>query len=115
MPSRVTGRYAFGEFVVDVRERRVWRGAAAVSLPPKAFDVLVVLLNRPGELMTKRELLAAAWPNAFVEEGILTVYISPLRRCLGTPGGATYIETVRRFGYRFAASVTASPKTDCER
>jgi hypothetical protein len=63
--------------------------------------------SKAGRLVTKEELLARVWPETFVEEGILTVHVSNLRRVLDDPSSATTcIETVARFGYRFVASVT---------
>ena len=62
-------RYRFGEFTLDVTERRVSRGDAPIALPPKMHDVLVVLVQRAGRLVTRRELLDAVWADAFVEEG----------------------------------------------
>src|SRR5688572_4708629 len=72
--------FHFGEFTVDVRERKLQRGADAIHLAPKAFDVLVALLRHPARLVSKDELLARVWPDSFVEEGILTVHVSALRR-----------------------------------
>lgn len=98
--------FHFGEFTLDVQERRLLRGAAAVRLAPKAFDLLVALLRHSGRLVSKDELLARVWPNSFVEEGILNVHVSALRRVLGDEARPlTYIETVARSGYRFAAPV----------
>jgi len=74
-------------------------------LAPKAYDLLVALVRRAGRLSSKSELLEAVWPDSFVEEGILTVHISALRKALGNGnGGWDYIETVARGGYRFAAN-----------
>jgi len=102
-------QYEFGEFTLDVPERRLLRGGACVHLPPKAYDVLVMLVREAGRLVTKQELLARVWPEAFVEEGILTVHVSSLRRALGDSNSSpSYIETVPRSGYRFVASVTRS-------
>jgi DNA-binding winged helix-turn-helix (wHTH) protein len=98
--------FHFGEFTLDVRERKLQRGTDAVHLAPKAFDVLVALLRHPARLVTKDELLARVWPDSFVEEGILTVHVSALRRALGDEARPpTYIETVARSGYRFVAPV----------
>ena len=108
MPREVPERYAFGDFTVDVADRRLVRDATVVAVPPKAFDLLVVLLRRPGALVTKQELLNAVWPATFVEEGILTVYVAQLRKQLGdTFRPASYVETVSGFGYRFIAPVSA--------
>ena len=77
-----------------------------MPLAPKAHDVLVALVRRAGTLVTKSELLDLVWRNVSVEEGVLSVYISALRKSLGDSGDtATYIETVPRGGYRFSAAV----------
>ena len=105
-------RYDFGEFSLDASERRLSKTSQAttgraVPLEPKAYDVLVVLVRRAGRLVTKRELLDLVWPESFVEEGILAVHISALRKALGDGvGGRRYIETVARSGYRFIGVVT---------
>jgi DNA-binding winged helix-turn-helix (wHTH) protein len=109
MPRLDPERYSFGEFAVDVAERRLWRGTAAVPLPPKAFEVLLALIRKAGLLVEKRDLLATVWPDTFVEESILTVHVATLRKRLAdTAKPAIYIETVARFGYRFTAPVTAA-------
>lgn len=98
--------YAFGEFTLDVDERRLSRGRTPVRVAPKAHDVLVALVRDPGHLVTKHELLSQIWREAFVDEGILTVHISSLRRALGdTARPSRYIETVSGSGYRFIAPV----------
>ena len=85
-----------------------------LHLAPKTYyDVLVTLVRRAGRLVTKRELLERVWPNVFVEEGILTVHISSLRKALGdTRRSPAYIETVSRSGYRFIAAVRLAATTD---
>jgi DNA-binding winged helix-turn-helix (wHTH) protein len=111
--------YNFREFTLDVGERRLSRGEVPVHLPPKAHDLLVMLVQHPGRLLTKDELLAFIWPDAFVEEGILTVHVSAVRKALGDDTRPpTYIETVSGWGYRFIASVTpvsADAKPDAAR
>ena len=100
-------RYTFGEFTLDVAERRVARQGQDVTLPPKAHDLLVELVRRGGRLVRKRELLDLVWPDSFVEEGILAVHVSNLRKVLGDDSRrAAYIETVSKTGYRFIAPVT---------
>ena len=74
--------YEFGEFTLDVPERRLTRGALRVHLAPKTYDVLVALVRRAGHLVTKRELLDRIWPDVFVEEGIVTVHVASLRKAL---------------------------------
>jgi DNA-binding winged helix-turn-helix (wHTH) protein len=105
--------FRFGEFILDVGERRLLRGTEPVRLSPRAHEVLVTLVREHGRLVTKEELLARVWPEAFVEEGILTVHISSLRKALGDDKQAhAYIETVPRSGYRFTAAVNDSLETD---
>ena len=98
----------FGDFTLDVTERRLLRDGRPVPLAPKAFDVLAALAARPGRLMTKDELLKEVWPDSFVEESNLAYHVFALRRALGeTADGESYVETVPKRGYRFIAPVTA--------
>jgi DNA-binding winged helix-turn-helix (wHTH) protein/cytochrome c-type biogenesis protein CcmH/NrfG len=102
--------FHFDEFTLDVRERRLLYGAEAVRLSPKAYDVLVALVQQRGRLVTKDELLTRLWPGSFVEEGSLNVYVSALRKALGEDAHRPiYIETVARSGYRFIAAVRCDP------
>src|SRR5215510_8232175 len=99
--------YDFGPYSLDVEERRLCHASEIVPLAPKAFDVLVALVRRAGTLVTKRELLDLVWRDVAVEEGVLSVYVSALRKSLGeSVEGAAYIETVPRACYRFYAGVT---------
>ncbi|MDX1531442.1 MAG: winged helix-turn-helix domain-containing protein, partial [Rhodothermales bacterium] len=77
-----------------------------MDLTPKALDLLAVLVERAGQLVTRDELLAALWPDAVVEENALSVQVSRLRAALGeTARDWRYVETVPRSGYRFAGAV----------
>jgi DNA-binding winged helix-turn-helix (wHTH) protein/tetratricopeptide (TPR) repeat protein len=96
--------YEFGEFILDVAERRLSKGGVPVPLEPKAHEVLLALVRHAGRLMPKRQLLDLVWPESFVEEGILAVHVSVLRKALG-PAGRSYIETVSGGGYRFSGAV----------
>ena len=98
--------YEFGPFALDVVERRLSSSGRVVPLAPRAYEVLVALVRRAGTLVTKRELLDLVWRDVSVEEGVLSVYVSSLRKSLGDSGeGPEYIETVPRAGYRFSAGV----------
>jgi DNA-binding winged helix-turn-helix (wHTH) protein len=99
--------FEFGEFTLDVSERRLSKSGRPVPLEPKAHEVLLALVRNAGRLLTKRELLDLIWPESFVEEGILAVHVSGLRKALGQVG-RRYIETVARSGYRFTCEVTCS-------
>jgi DNA-binding winged helix-turn-helix (wHTH) protein/pimeloyl-ACP methyl ester carboxylesterase len=101
--------YRFGPFHLDVRERRLSRGAVVLPLRLKVFDTLRVLVENAGRLVTKQDLLDAVWPETTVEENNLNHNVSVLRKALGDRAtGQQYIETVPRVGYRFAASVEAA-------
>lgn len=98
----------FGPFLIDVRERVLRRDGRPVPLTPKAFDVLVALVEQPGRLLSKRELIDKVWPDTFVEETNLAYNVFTLRKALGEAADSgDYIETVPRRGYRFTAPVTA--------
>ena len=97
----------FGPFSIDIRERILEREGQPVALTPKAFDLLAALLEEPGQLVSKDELLRRVWPDTFVEESNLAYNVFALRKALGdTAEDATYIETVPKRGYRFKAPVT---------
>jgi len=104
----VTGAqsYEFGPFRLEPAERRLVRDGQDVPLPPKAFDLLMVLVSRAGRLVTKEDLLQSVWPDTFVEEASLSYTVSLLRKALQSgDDSARYIDTVQKLGYRFAASV----------
>src|ERR1700750_3210890 len=75
--------FHFNQFVLQSRKRELTLDGSPVALTPKAFDVLLFLVQHPNRLITKEELLRAVWGDTFVEEGNLTQYISHLRKALG--------------------------------
>ncbi|MDT8069714.1 MAG: winged helix-turn-helix domain-containing protein [Terriglobia bacterium] len=98
--------YCFGDFILDVEERRLLREGEVVRLTPKVFDTLAYLVEHHGHLAGKDELMEAVWNDSFVEEGNLPRTIHILRRALGEhDNDAKYIETVPTKGYRFVAEV----------
>ena len=98
--------YQFGLFRLDAGERRLLREGKAVPLPPKAFDLLLVLVKNHGHRMGKDELLKSVWPDMFVDEANLPTNVSLIRKALGENGDEQrYIETVPKHGYRFLADV----------
>jgi len=103
----VSNRYYFEQFVLDPAKRTLSRADSAVSLTPKAFDVLLFLVQNPNRLVTKEELLQAVWGDTFVEEGNLTQYISHLRKALDhNSEDSRLIVTIARKGYQFTERVT---------
>jgi TolB-like protein/DNA-binding winged helix-turn-helix (wHTH) protein/Tfp pilus assembly protein PilF len=106
MLSPVKHLYEFGPFRLDPAEHTLWREGKAVTLRPKVFDVLRVLVERHGRLVEKDELMRVVWDEQFVEEGNLNKSISRLRQALGDgENGDKYIETVPKRGYRFRGDV----------
>ncbi|HEY3039995.1 MAG TPA: winged helix-turn-helix domain-containing protein [Pyrinomonadaceae bacterium] len=97
--------YEFDHFRVDANEGLLWRDEHVVPLAPKAFEMLVLLVENNGHLVKKEELMQRVWPDTFVEEANLTNNISLLRKVLQGEGGENYIKTVPRRGYRFVADV----------
>lgn len=99
-------RYLFGPYRFEVPLRRLLRGDEQVPLTPKAFDVLLTLVERRDRVVDKSELMKLVWPDSFVEEANLSQTIFVLRKTLGLDAnGHHYIDTVPRRGYRFAAPV----------
>jgi len=93
--------------------RILTRDDDAISLTPKATEILLVLLKHAGQLVEKDELLKEVWPDTFVEENNLTQNIFTLRKALGDDrSGPKYIETVARRGYRFLATVRSVPHAE---
>jgi predicted ATPase len=98
--------FTFGPFVLLPARQLLLRGEEAVRIGGRALDLLTALVERPGELLTKSELLARAWPDTTVDEGNLKVNMAVLRRALEEgPRTAQYIATVVGRGYRFVAPV----------
>src|SRR6185369_4287151 len=97
--------YLFDGFRVDVGERLLFKENREVSLTPKVFDTLLVLLENSSHVLTKKELMEQVWPDSFVEENNLAQNISILRKALGED---KYIQTVPKRGYRFVADVSSS-------
>ena len=107
--------FSFGPFRLDVAERLLLRDGEPITLPPKAFETLLVLVQNSGRLITKRDLMNRLWPDTFVEEANLANNISLLRKVLDDDRQeCKYIETVPKSGYRFVATVTepATPRTE---
>lgn len=101
--------FEFGPFRLDERERMLSRGGVPLSLTPKTFNTLLVLLDNAGRLVEKDELRNKVWGEVHVDESVLTKAISDLRKALGQPETGAWIETVPKFGYRFAAEVRTLP------
>lgn len=92
--------HRFGPFTLDESRFELRRQGVRVALQPKAFDLLLLLVHRDGEVVTKAEAMRSVWPDARVTPCALTQVVRVLRRSLGADGGGA-IRTVRGRGYRF--------------
>lgn len=102
--------FCFGPFVLVPERQLLLRGDTTVRIGGRALDLLTALVERPGEVVTKAELMARVWPSTFVEEANLKVNMSALRQVLGERvDEPNYIATVPGRGYRFVAPVQTSP------
>jgi DNA-binding winged helix-turn-helix (wHTH) protein/TolB-like protein/Tfp pilus assembly protein PilF len=96
--------YEFAGFQLDAATHLLWRDGEVVPLTPRATELLFAMVEKPGDLIGREELLDRVWNDAIVEEGNLNFTISNLRKALG-PAGRSLIKTIPRRGYRFTANV----------
>ena len=107
MESEGSQQIRFGEFELDPRRRRLSREGKTVSLNPKAFDLLVFLVQNGGRVISKDEILSDIWKDQFVEESNLAVQISALRKVLGDQTTKSrFLATIPGKGYQFIADVS---------
>jgi DNA-binding winged helix-turn-helix (wHTH) protein len=106
--------FAFGPFTFIPERQLLLRGNTPVRIGGRALDILTALVERPGELVSKRELMARVWPTTVVDEGSLKVNVAALRRAMGDGGldDAKYIIAVIGRGYQFIPPVTTSAWSD---
>jgi len=98
--------FLFGSFRLLPRQRLLLSGDEPVHLGGRALDILIALVERAGDLVSKDELMARVWPNTFVVQANLTVHVSALRRALRDGiGGSRYFVNVANRGYYFVAPV----------
>lgn len=102
---------SFGPFCLLPRARALYKDGVSVAVGSRALDILIALVERAGEVVNQRELIARAWRGLVVESGNLRVQMTYLRRCLGDgEQGARYIANVPGQGYSFVAPVS-QPET----
>ena len=108
-PLSAAASIRFGSFCLWPEQRLLLQDKQPVHLGSRGLDILIALLERPGGLVGKDELMARVWPNTFVEPNNLTVHIAALRRALGDGRqGNRFLINIPGRGYRFVAPVTAS-------
>ena len=115
--KRETTRYRFGEFVLDVRDRQLWRGDTRIDLSARYLDALVLLVRERGQLVEKERFFDEVWNDVVVSDSALTQCIKEIRKHLGDDASnPRYIQTVPRHGYRFigdaAPLTTEKPRSD---
>lgn len=109
-PRPGPSRFVFGPFELTPERQSLLCAGAPVRLGGRALDILTMLVERPGEIVSKRALMDRVWPSTVVDESNLKVNMSALRRVLGEmPGSGPYIATVAGRGYRFVAPVDQRP------
>jgi DNA-binding winged helix-turn-helix (wHTH) protein len=107
----VHNTFVFGPFELSAAERLLKRGHETVSIGGRALDLLITLVERAGQVISHKELIARAWPDVTVEEANLRVHIAGLRKVLREgPDGARYISNVAGRGYCFVAVVARSSR-----
>jgi DNA-binding winged helix-turn-helix (wHTH) protein/tetratricopeptide (TPR) repeat protein len=108
--SKTAAQYEFGPFRLDAASRALYRNADFVPLTPKAAEILLLLVQEAGRVVTKEQLLERVWPGVIVEEGTIANNISTLRKVIECDefGADGPIATVPRRGYRFTAPVRAA-------
>jgi len=113
-PGAALTEISFGPFRLLPTQFLLLEGDRPVPLGSRALEILTCLLERPGELVSKQELMARVWPNVFVEPANLAVHISALRRTLrdGRDGNRFIINIPGR-GYCFVCSVNVSGQEPC--
>ncbi len=98
---------SFGQFRLSLDKREIRRNGVPLALGDRALDILIALVERPGEIVSHRDLIARVWRNLVVSPGNLRVHMSALRKALGDgEGGTRYIENVTGQGYCFVAPIT---------
>lgn len=107
-PSAI--RLRFGPFELNVAERSLKKANQVIPLGGRAYDILIALLEKAGDVVAKAELIVKAWPDVTVEEGSLRVHLSALRKALGDGQfGDKYIANIQGHGYSFIAPITRLP------
>src|SRR5579862_7954671 len=116
MANATLKSFEFGPYRLDPAKRLLTRKGKSVALPPKTFDLLLLLVEGRGRVLTKKELMSVLWSDTFVEEANLSFQISALRKVLDEDG-TEWIETLPKYGYRFKGEVSEvdlSPRSETD-
>ena len=103
--------FEFGSFTLDIADRSLLCDGRQVQITQKSFEILRLLVENQGRILTKQEILDEVWTENFVEESTLTQHVYMVRKALRREGAETeFIETVPKYGYRFKEPVTEQVK-----
>ena len=107
MPGRSEHLYEFGDFRLDAENHGLWLGDKLVSIAPKSLELLILLVRRRGNIVSREELLETIWRDTFVEEANINYTVSQLRKTLSenSAGSPPFVQTVPKQGYRFVPEV----------
>ena len=109
MKESSTKIYTFGDYSLKVEDGTLWHGTERISVTQKSVEMLTLLLENRGRVVTRDEIIERLWPDTFVDENNLSVTVSMLRKAFGeNKGEPKFIETIPRKGYRFMADATES-------
>ncbi len=112
MSNEINNLYEFGGFRLNAQTNTLWRGDDLIPLSPKAFELLKLLVENRGEVVSKQVILDKVWTETFVEEGVLTQNIYTLRQTLGKDeNGKQLIENLARRGYRLTVPIYCDTET----
>lgn len=104
--------YRFGRFSLNSDTRQLLADEGEVHLSPKAFALLLLLLEQRSRALSKAELQDRLWPSTFIGETNLATLVAEVRRALDDSAhDSAYVRTVHRFGYRFVATLAEAPGT----
>lgn len=106
--------YEFGDFRLDAQHPSLWLNDKMVQLPPKALDLLILLVRQKGGIVSRDELLETVWRDTFVEEANINYTVSLLRKTLDCRNKNRFIQTVPKKGYRFIAEVREAAEAEEE-
>jgi DNA-binding winged helix-turn-helix (wHTH) protein/TolB-like protein/Tfp pilus assembly protein PilF len=113
LPGKTGHFYEFGGFRLDAENHGLWLGDRLVSIAPKALELLILLIRRHGNIVSREELLETIWRDTFVEEANINYTVSQLRKILNenSQSDAPFVQTVPKQGYRFVAEVKEVDET----
>lgn len=105
MSEKIKHFYEFDEFRLDAETPGLWRDGELVPIFPKALDILVLLVDKRGAVVSREELMETVWRDCFVEESNITYTVSLLRKTLDSSDKKRFIQTIPKRGYRFTSDV----------